>query len=125
MEKLKPNEKIIADEYLKHGNKALAARRSGSRAKSLAAQTIQSTRVLNKDKVKAYLETAAEKASNKLVEHISSDDERISLKASESVLDRTGFGAISKSQQVKLTVTADLDKEDMAQLSHIQRMLKG
>lgn len=123
MDKLKPNEKIFADQYLKHGVKARAVRESGSKAVSTSAQTQIANDHLKKAKVIAYLESMQDKAVNKIDSLIDSEREDIALKASTEVLDRTGIVKSSKKEIHKTTLNVNLSEEDSREIGSIKRLL--
>ena len=103
-EELTKKQKEFADEYLETGNgteSALKAydiaNKDNDRGENTAAAI--ASKQLRKDKVREYLESKAEKASERIFELMNQDDNLpVALNASKDIMDRAGYKPVEKQE---------------------------
>lgn len=77
------------------------------------------------DKTRTMLESSALMAAEKIVHHINSSDDKTSLRAAESILDRTGYPKETKVEGNKVGLTIVLDNKQMVTLNETLVMVDG
>ena len=70
---------------------------------------VEASKLLSKPNVQIYKDSAIRKAKARIVTLVDSDNENISLKASQDILDRTEGKAAQKTENVSRTVEVKLD----------------
>ncbi len=122
--KITPKQKKFAQGYLETGNGTHAALEVYDTESENVAASIASEN-LRKPKVIAYLESKAERASERIVE-LSEQDEAlpVALGASKDILDRAGFRPIEKSQNINLNLDANTTERTRELGSRIVRILR-
>ena len=70
---------------------------------------IQASKILKKDNVKIYKDSAVAKAKSRIVTLVDSPNDNIALKASQDILDRTQGKAIQRNERESSTVHVSLD----------------
>jgi hypothetical protein len=107
---LKKNSKKILDIIASQPgiNQTDAYRQVHPNTSDITART-NAYKLMKKPEAQIYLQKHVDKAKNKVVELISSDNEHISLKASESVLDRVLGKPTQKTESVSLNIEALLE----------------
>lgn len=108
--KLTRKQKAFADELL--ANPKQSATQAANKTYDVAtlnAAAVQAHQNLMKPNVQLYLDEHVQKAKNKVVTLIDSDDEQIALRASDSILDRTLGKATQRVEQHTTGVTLMID----------------
>jgi phage terminase small subunit len=109
MERITKKQEIFAKEYLATGHGTKSALKAYDTTDENTAAVIASEN-LRKHKVRAYLESKAEKASERIFELMGQQENlAVALNASKDILDRSGFKPVDK-QEVTL--------EDKTQMSY-------
>lgn len=108
--RLRPKTKALYDEIInnpsvKQGEAYLKLHPTASKASADS----NASKLLNNDKYAIYKASAVGKAKRRIVELVDSDNENISLKASQDILDRTEGKATMKTESINKTVEVKLD----------------
>ena len=77
------------------------------------------------DKTRSLLQDSALMAAQKIVSHVDSEDARTSLRAAESILDRSGYPKETKVEGAKVGLTVILDSKEMNILNETLIMVDG
>ena len=108
--RIKPKTKAMVD--LLHANPKLSQTEAYIRTHETNNRTVaknEASKLLTKPSVMIYKASAVKKAKERIVSLVDSDNENISLKASQDILDRTEGKAQQKNGDVSRTVHVSLD----------------
>lgn len=113
--RLTKKEKGVADDYIETGNGTQAALKYYNTTDTDSAASIAS-KVLSKDKVRAYLESKAETVATVVYTlATTSENDMVKLNASKDILDRSGYKPVEKS--INLNVEAEITNPHAKELA--------
>jgi hypothetical protein len=108
--RLKPRTKAFVDELLNNKSMTQAeAYMNTHKTQSKKNAGIQASKLLSKDSVNIYRDSAVQKAKARIVSLVDSSNESIALKASDSILDRQLGKSIQKTENLTRTIDVRLD----------------
>jgi hypothetical protein len=105
--KLTPKEKGFCDDYIETGNGSEAARRNYNVANPYnSTARVIASHVLSRPHIQNYLEGMAEGAISRIEQlSIGAKNESVKLSANKDILDRAGWGAVSRTD---ITTSVDI-----------------
>lgn len=112
--KLKPDEKVFANEYLKTGKKQASALKARPHLNKNSA-SVHANRLLKNAKIQAYIDDYAIEAINNIKDLANNAmNENVKLRANQDILDRSGYVAPNKSNSKMISNNDDNNssKED-------------
>lgn len=81
---------------------------------------VEASKLLTKPNVQLYMRSHINKARRKIVDLIDADKPDIALKASQDVLDRSGYKAIDRKEVRQEKITISLGAEDVKKLTDLK-----